>query len=576
MLIARARATSTARCCSSRTTAASSRRSRTACSSSTAGGPRVYGGGYARVRRGERPRGAGDASPMSREHPSTSTTAPPRPRAVLVGVQLPGVTDAELDVVARRARAARQDARPRGRRRASRSGATRLAPAAVVGEGKLKELAALHRRQRRGAGRAPPREAAAQDATTEREEAAPPTPEPGDAPRATRRARRPRRSRPSQARNLERATGAEVLDRTAVILAIFQRHARSREARLQVEIARLSYVAPRLRETGGGGDRQGGGIGGTGAGESAARARPAQGPRPHRRAARASSPRSSASRGTRRRAPRAQPHRRARRLHERRQVVADARAHRQRRARRRQALRHARHHGARAPARDHAAHPRLRHGRLHQEAAARPGRVASARRSTRRATRTCCCTWRTRPTPRFPAQIEVTREVLGRDRRRRERRACWCSTRSTGSTPTTRARSRADWPDALLLSSRDPADVAALRERIVAFFERDMVEEELLVPYAQQRVVAEAHATTHVLAESHDEHGTRLRVRAAPEALARLRSLLGEGQKRGRSTRVKKLRDEFFTFVQRPRFATRAPRRSARCTAPGSCAGRRR
>ncbi len=74
---------------------------------------------------------------------------------------------------------------------------------------------------------------------------------------------------PSQARNLERATGVEVLDRTAVILAIFQRHARSREARLQVEIARLEYMAPRLRETGGGRDRQGGGIGGRGAGESA-------------------------------------------------------------------------------------------------------------------------------------------------------------------------------------------------------------------------------------------------------------------------------------------------------------------
>ena len=73
---------------------------------------------------------------------------------------------------------------------------------------------------------------------------------------------------PSQARNLERATSAEVLDRSAVILAIFQRHARSREARLQVEIARLSYWAPRVREQSGGKDREGGGIGGRGAGES--------------------------------------------------------------------------------------------------------------------------------------------------------------------------------------------------------------------------------------------------------------------------------------------------------------------
>ncbi len=54
---------------------------------------------------------------------------------------------------------------------------------------------------------------------------------------------------PSQARNLERATGAQVLDRTGVIVEIFHRHARSREAKLQVEIARLNYVAPRLRES---------------------------------------------------------------------------------------------------------------------------------------------------------------------------------------------------------------------------------------------------------------------------------------------------------------------------------------
>lgn len=73
---------------------------------------------------------------------------------------------------------------------------------------------------------------------------------------------------PSQIRNLESASGAEVLDRTGVIIEIFSRHARTKTARLQVEIARLTYVAPRLRETGGGQDRQGGGVGGKGAGES--------------------------------------------------------------------------------------------------------------------------------------------------------------------------------------------------------------------------------------------------------------------------------------------------------------------
>ncbi len=59
-----------------------------------------------------------------------------------------------------------------------------------------------------------------------------------------------------------------MLDRTAVILEIFQRHARSRAAKAQVEIVRLQYLAPRLRESGKGRDRQRGGIGGKGAGES--------------------------------------------------------------------------------------------------------------------------------------------------------------------------------------------------------------------------------------------------------------------------------------------------------------------
>src|SRR6202023_2172182 len=70
---------------------------------------------------------------------------------------------------------------------------------------------------------------------------------------------------PSQARNLENATGAQVLDRTGVIVEIFHRHARSREAKLEVEIARLNYVAPRLREASGGKERQRGKGSGEGA-----------------------------------------------------------------------------------------------------------------------------------------------------------------------------------------------------------------------------------------------------------------------------------------------------------------------
>src|SRR6185436_5501655 len=76
---------------------------------------------------------------------------------------------------------------------------------------------------------------------------------------------------PSQAFNLEKEVGCEVMDRTMVILEIFHRHARSRIARAQVEIARLGYMAPRLREAAkqaGPKDRARSGTGGRSGGES--------------------------------------------------------------------------------------------------------------------------------------------------------------------------------------------------------------------------------------------------------------------------------------------------------------------
>ncbi|MDQ7990730.1 MAG: GTPase HflX [Candidatus Dactylopiibacterium sp.] len=77
---------------------------------------------------------------------------------------------------------------------------------------------------------------------------------------------------PTQLRNLELATECEVMDRTMVILEIFHRNARSPAAKAQVEIARLGYMAPRLREAAklaGPQGRQRSGVGGRGAGESA-------------------------------------------------------------------------------------------------------------------------------------------------------------------------------------------------------------------------------------------------------------------------------------------------------------------
>ena len=94
--------------------------------------------------------------------------------------------------------------------------------------------------------------------------------------------------------------------------------------------------------------------------------------------------------------------------------------------------------------------------------------------------------------------------------------------------PEERERLAAEHPNALLLSSRDPADVARLRDAITAHFERGMQEAELVVPYALGKLVAEAHANTRVLHEEHKEDGTHLRVRASADQLTKLQSALAK------------------------------------------------
>ena len=73
---------------------------------------------------------------------------------------------------------------------------------------------------------------------------------------------------PAQVRNLEKETGLRVLDRSALILDIFARRARTREARTQVELAQLRYLLPRLTRQWTHLSRQEGGIGQRGVGET--------------------------------------------------------------------------------------------------------------------------------------------------------------------------------------------------------------------------------------------------------------------------------------------------------------------
>src|SRR5207302_7196539 len=73
---------------------------------------------------------------------------------------------------------------------------------------------------------------------------------------------------PSQQRNVENEVSARVIDRTQLILDIFARHARTREGQLQVELAQLEYLLPRLAGRGIEMSQLGGGIGTRGPGET--------------------------------------------------------------------------------------------------------------------------------------------------------------------------------------------------------------------------------------------------------------------------------------------------------------------
>jgi GTPase len=161
------------------------------------------------------------------ESPLSATWQPAvRERAVLVGLGA-GLDDDSLDELAALARAA--GAEPVGRIVQSKSTPD---PATFVGKGKVSQLHGLVH-------------ATGADAVILDDELS-----------------------PGQLRNLEERLKVKVLDRTALILDIFALHARSGEGKLQVELAQLSYLLPRLRGWGEAMSRLGGGIGTRGPGET--------------------------------------------------------------------------------------------------------------------------------------------------------------------------------------------------------------------------------------------------------------------------------------------------------------------
>jgi GTP-binding protein HflX len=457
-------------------------------------------------------------------------TRAPRPRAVLLGVQLAGVSDADfaasLAELARLGKTLGLEVVGRVTQRRAR-----LAPGAVVGEGKLRELA----RWTGGTGVVPvgpprARRRGPETGGEDEDDEAPAEPEESAAADGAGSAEPGVRASvvlvdsdltPSQARNLERATGAEVLDRTAVILAIFQRHARSREARLQVEIARLSYWAPRVRESSGGKDRQGGGIGGRGAGESQLEL--------DRRKLR---DRIAELRAEIQSIEREAGVRRQRREEQNKVALVgytNAGKSSLMRALTGSGVAVADRLFATLDTTVRALQPETTPRILVSDTVGfikkLPHELVASFRSTLDEARDAELLLHVvdASDPAFPAQIEVTRAVL-QDIGAQDVPRLLLLNKIDRVDPAREEALRAEYPEALLLSAKRPEDVARLRDRIRGYFERDMVEEEITVPYARQRLVAEIHASCRVLSEAHDERGTRLRLRARPAVIARLRA----------------------------------------------------
>jgi GTP-binding protein HflX len=326
---------------------------------------------------------------------------------------------------------------------------------------------------------------------------------------------------PSQMRNLEKATGVEVLDRSMVILSIFQRHARTREARMQVEIARLAYMAPRLREASAGQDRQRGGIGGKGAGESALEL--------DRRRIR---DRIAELKRELEDVKREADVRRGRRAQTDTQTVAlvgytNAGKSSLMRALTGDQVYVADQLFATLDTTVRALKPETRPRTLVSDTVGfikkLPHDLVASFRSTLEEAKEASLLLHVvdAADPAMRDQLQVTREVL-QQIGAGDNPSLLILNKTDNLSEAEQIALRAEFPGAVLMSARSTEDVAQLHAQLVAFFERDMLEESILIPYDQQRGVGLLHERCRVLDETYEADGTRVRVRAARGVLESL------------------------------------------------------
>src|SRR5438128_4120166 len=333
---------------------------------------------------------------------------------------------------------------------------------------------------------------------------------------------------PSQQFNLAKEVGCEVMDRSMVILEIFHRHASSRYARAQVEIARLGYMAPRMREAAkeaGPKDRGRSGTGGRSGGESHGEL--------DRRKIRD----------------------RIAELQE--ELDAMESEHKTQRARRREREGLARVALVGYTTAGKSTLMRALTGSeglvaaklfatldttvraLHPETVPRvlgsntvrsikdlpAGLVASFKSTLDEALEASLLAHVVDASdPGFERQLAVTEEVLDEIGARGVPRLLVFNKIDRGGDE---AALRAQYPGCIVMSARREADIARLREAIKAFFQQRLVEAELFLPWSAQKERGHIFDTCTVLEERADGEGVVLRVRGEPEAVKRLSEQFG-------------------------------------------------
>jgi len=342
---------------------------------------------------------------------------------------------------------------------------------------------------------------------------------------------------PSQAHTLEMEVGCEVMDRSMVILEIFHRHAASRYARAQVEIARLGYMAPRMREAAkeaGPKDRGRSGTGGRSGGESHGEL--------DRRKIRdriAELQEELDGMGLEQKTQRAR--RREREGLARVALVGYTNAGKSTlmRALTGSEVLVANKLFATLDTTVRALHPETVPRVLVSDTVGfiknlPHGLVASFKSTLDEALEASLLLHVVDASDAgFERQIAVTEEVLAEIGAKDVPRLVVFNKIDRGGDE---AALRAKYPDCIVMSAKREGDVARLREAIVAFFQRGLVEAELFLPWSAQKLRGQIFATCTVLEERADGEGAVLRVRGEPEAIGRLREQLGEaGTIRARS-----------------------------------------